>query len=119
MNDINDMGYQGEEIKLGGKIRHLKYSIPGLKIIAAKYGSVAEGFDKLKTMNPNFDVETLDSIALLTYAGLVHEDEKITERAIANMLDINNMGELTHKIIAAFNGSTPQDSEGGEGADPT
>ena len=112
------MDYQGEEIRLGGKIRHLKYPITGLKIIAAKYGTVVAGFNKMKTMNPDFDEETLDDIAVLIYAGLVHEDESITLRAVSNMLNMDNMTPLFGKILAAFNGSTPQEEEGGSEGGP-
>ena len=44
--DINNMDYLGEEIRFGGKTRHVLYAAKGLKMIAAKYGSVIAGFNK-------------------------------------------------------------------------
>lgn len=110
--DVNDMDYKGEEIFLD-KPRHLKYTIKGLKIIAKKYGSVVEAFNKMKTMNANFDTETMDDIVMLLHAGLIHEDEDLTIDRVENMLTMNNIPKIFAKIIEAFNGSMPQAEDGG------
>jgi len=109
--DVDDMSYEGEPINLDGKIRHIKYAIPGLKIIAKKFGSVVKGFKDMKTMNQDFDEETMDNLTLLLYAGLIHEDAKMTIDTVENMLTITNMPDVFQKIITAFNGSTPQPEE--------
>lgn len=111
MLDIDEMDYQGEEIKLD-KIRHIKYTIKGLKLIAKKFGSVVGAFGQMRTMNQEFDVETLDNLVLLLHAGLIHEDAKLAVDDVENMLTLENMPAVFNKIIAAFNGSMPQPAEG-------
>ena len=108
--DIDDMGYEGEEIKLD-KIRHIKYTIKGLKIIAKKHGSVVKAFNDMQSMNQDFDVETMDNLTLLLHAGLVHEDPKLTQDDVENMLTMANIPIAFTKIITAFNGSTPKPKE--------
>jgi carbonic anhydrase len=112
--DIDDMEYQGEEIKIGGKTRHIRYAIVGLKLLAQKYGSVVDAFDKMQTMNLKFDEKTMDDLALLLYAGLVHEDEKLTLAAVENMADIGNMRQAFDKILNSFKQSTPEPEEAGK-----
>ena len=111
--DIDDLNYEGEEIILD-KIRHIKYTIKGLKLIAKKFGSVVKAFDDMQKMNQDFDVETMDNLTLLLHAGLVHEDAKLTLDDTENMLTISNMPIAFQKIITAFNGSTPQSKEDDE-----
>jgi hypothetical protein len=110
MPDINDMDYPGEKINLD-RVRHIKYTIKGLKLIAKKFGSVAKAFEQMKTMNQDFDIETMDSLVLLLHAGLIHEDPKLTADDVENMMTIENMAAIFNKIITAFSGSTPQPDE--------
>lgn len=114
INDINDMDYLGEEIRLGGKTRHIKYAIKGLKLVAKKYGSVIEGFNKMKTLNPDFDEEGIDDIVLLLYAGLIHEDKELSTDNIESWLTIDNMTPIFKKMITSFTGSTPQAKDGAD-----
>jgi len=116
--DKNDFGYEGEEIKLD-KIRHIKYTIKGLKIISKKFGSVIEAFDGMKTMNQNFDTETMDNLVLLLHAGLIHEDSNLTVDAVENMLTIGNLPEIFQKIITSFSGSTPKSDTDDGGSEVT
>lgn len=124
--DINDMDYEGErfmedksigeEIRLD-KIRHIKYTIKGLKIIAKKCGSVVKAFNDMQTMDANFTVETMDNLVILLHAGLIHEDSKLTADDVENLLTMSNMTTVFNAIIKAFNGSTPEPTEDGGGND--
>lgn len=116
MQDLDDLNYEGEEIKLD-KVRHIKYTIKGLKIIAKKFGSVVKGFNDMKAINLDFDEESMDNLALLLYAGLIYEDPKLTLDSVENFLTIGNMGKVFRKIMIAFNESTPKpkDDGGSEG----
>lgn len=118
--DIDDMEYQGEEIKMGGKVRHIKYTIKGLKVIAKAYGSVITAFRALQKFNPEFDVEGLDEVTTLLYAGLIHEDSKITVDAVENYLNLSNITDTIEKITVAFNGSmaTDDEAEDEDGTEP-
>lgn len=117
MPDIDDMSYEGAEIKLD-KIRHIKYTIKGLKLIAKKFGSVVKAFDQMKTMDQNFDIETMDNLVLLLHAGLIHEDAKLMADDVENMLTMNSLPTVFNKILEAFTGSMPQPKDGGSEGDP-
>ena len=106
--DIDDIGYEGEEIKFAGKVRHIKYAIKGLKFIAKKYGSVVVGFEKMKTMNQDFDEEAMDDIVLLLFAGLIHEDPNLTIEKVESSLTMSNMTPIFNKMINSFIGSNPE-----------
>jgi len=112
--DIDDLGYIGEEIKIGGKIRHIRYAVVGLKILAKKYGSVVDAFEKMQTMNLRFDEKTMDDLTALLHAGLAHEDESLTPSDVERMLDIGNMKTAFNKILKSFTLSTPDAEEGSE-----
>jgi len=111
--DIDDLNFDGEPIQLD-KLRHIKYTIKGLKLIAKKFGSVAKAFESMKTINKEFDIETMDNLTLLLHAGLIHEDAKLTVDDVENILTIDNMPATFYAIIKAFNGSTPQPKEDAE-----
>lgn len=112
--DKNSMDYQGEVIILD-KERHIKYTIKGLKLISAKFGSVVEAFSIMQNMNMNFDTETMDNLVLLLYAGLIHEDNELTADYIENYITLDNMTEIFSLIIKAFGGSMPEENEVSEG----
>ena len=110
--DIDDCFYSGEEVKLD-KVRHVKYTIRGLKIISKKFGSVVKAFEKMQTLNQDMDTETLDNLVLLLHAGLIHEDKNLTVDDVENMLTMENLPVIFNKILVAFGGSTPQSKDDG------
>lgn len=114
MNDINNMDYAGEEIQFGGKTRHILFAATGLKLIAKKYGSVIDGFNKMRTMDPKFTEETIDDMVMLLQAGLIHEDDTLTPKQIESWLTIQNMNPLFNIMVAAFIMSAPEAKEGSE-----
>ena len=111
--DKDDMSYEGEPIKLD-RLRHVKYTIKGLKIIAKKHGSVIKAFNDLKTMNTDFDVETMDNLVLLLHAGLIHEDPKLTIDDVENMLTLENIKVVFYAILQSFSESSPAGDGGSD-----
>lgn len=114
--DIDDLSYEGTEINLD-KVRHIKYTVKGLKLIAKKHGSVIKAFDQMKTMNQGIDIETMDNLVLLLHAGLIHEDTKLSTDDVENMLTMDNLISVFNKILTAFGGSMPQPKAGGSEGD--
>lgn len=110
--DIDDLSYEGEEVKLD-KLRHIKFTIKGLKLIAKKSGSVVKAFNDMQIMNPEFDVEGMDHLVFLLHAGLIHEDPTLTIDQTENFLTMGNMKPVFAAIIKSFNGSTPEPKEEG------
>lgn len=116
MSDKDDMGYEGEPIQLD-KLRHIKYAIKGLKIIAKKHGSVVKAFTDMKNMNTDFDMETMDDLVLLLHAGLIHEDPKLTIEATEDIMTLKNMKEVFYAIMRSFSESSPADDGGSDAAE--
>lgn len=112
--DIDDMNYEGEEIKLD-KVRHIKYTFKGMKFLAKKYGSVIDAMKKLEEIDHNITAEGIDDLTNLIYAGLIHEDKEITTDSVEDALDFNNIYPVISKITKAFYVSSPQPKGGSEG----
>jgi len=110
--DIDDLSYIGQPIKLD-KVRHIKFTIKGLKLIAKKSGSVVKAFKDMQLMNKEFDIEGMDHLVLLLHAGLIHEDPTLTIENVENLLTMNNMTMIFTSIMKAFNGSTTEPAEDG------
>ena len=115
--DIDDLSYIGQPIKLD-KLRHIKFTIKGLKLIAKKSGSMVKAFNDMQLMNKEFDIEGMDHLVLLLHAGLIHEDPTLTIDNVENLLTMNNMTIIFTSIMKAFNGSMPEPAEGGSTDDP-
>ena len=87
-------------IHLGGKERHLKYDL----------NAIAEISDRLKiTVKLNNFAEDLMSTPLsfsalrvLLWAGLRHEDSKLTVEQVGAWVDLDNMGEVWECFFTLF-----------------
>lgn len=108
--DVNDMDYIGEEIKLD-KIRHIKYTIKGLKVLSKAYGSVHSAMAKIEKLNENFDVETLDDICIFVHAGLIHQDDQLKIEDVENILEFGHITSAMQKIMEAIRHSMPNPAE--------
>jgi hypothetical protein len=117
--DKDDMGYAGETIRLGGKVRHIKYTIPGLKMLARPFGTVVDGLGAFEGFNQKFDEEGIDKLAKLLHAGLVHEDRELAFEVVEGMININNFQLLPMKLITALRGSQPSNKGGSGEGNPT
>ena len=118
MSDRDAMGYQGEEVQLD-KIRHIKFTMRGLKIIAKKFGSVVGALKQMENINPDFDEEGMNHIAMLLQAGLVHEEKELTIDDVENMITFDNMTPIFQVIVRSLGGSIPEPKElgGSEGTE--
>ena len=103
-----DLDYEGEEIILGGKARHIRYSIKGLKIITKQIQGMVKAFNGMQTMDASLMAEAMDSMVTLLHAGLIHEDPKLMVGDVEDMLTMNNMPAVFNAVIRAFNSITPQ-----------
>lgn len=45
---------------------------------------------------------TMKNIRVILWAGLIHEDEDLTQLEVGNMVDLNNMEEVQTKVAEAF-----------------
>lgn len=119
MSNIEDICYTGEEIVLRGKKRTLLYTNRGMKILAQKFGTVYKGLKVLKDLNYEFDESSLDNMAVLLHAGLVHEDKDLTLDDVENMMRFDIMPYVIGKLSIAIRASLPKaDNEGNSKSQP-
>jgi hypothetical protein len=107
MSNIDDICYEGEEIKLKGKTRKLLYTTRGMKILAQKFGTVYKGLNILRGMDFEFDESSLENMAVLLYAGLAHEDKSLTLEDVEDMMRFDLMPYIIEKVSKAVSASLP------------
>lgn len=86
------------EIELDGKVRKLRYTLNALAELEDRLEiSLAELSDAKMGMK---------QIRAFLWAGLIHENEGLTESEVGEMVDFENMEYISEKIGEAFKGST-------------
>jgi len=112
--NIEDIIFDGIEIKLGGKKRKLLFTMDGMKILAKEFGTVYKALGIMRTLNYEFDESSLDKIRILLYAGLIHENNELKIEDINNMMRFDLMPYCIEKLSVAITGSLPQSEESEE-----
>ncbi|MFD9628678.1 hypothetical protein [Peribacillus muralis] len=51
------------------------------------------------------------AVRTMLWAGLIHEDEDLTEREVGNMVDFDNLEEVQAKVSEAFAVATAKNSQ--------
>jgi hypothetical protein len=83
------------------KQRHLLYDMNAFCEIEDKLGGIQQAFDILKTASPK-------GIRTLLWAGLVHEDEELTEKQVGAMFGLGSLEKISTAISEAIVGSLPE-----------
>ena len=116
---VKDILQHARKITLD-KPRSIWYGMEALAFIAERYGSVnalqsvftdASAIEALTS-------DTIKAVVCFVYAGLMHEDETLTEKQVLKMLGVTNLKEVFAECSLAFQGMIPQ-AEGGDAGDPT
>lgn len=76
------------------RTRVLKYDLNALEAIEEKLGVELKDMDKVKM--------GIKNIKAILWAGLIHEDEDLTERQVGAMVDVTNLEEVQEKVSEAF-----------------
>lgn len=80
------------------KVRNIRFTLNSLAEIEDKLGVP---LSKLK------DVEMgVKTVRTMLWAGLIHEDEELTERQVGNMVDFSNLEYVQTKVSEAFTSAT-------------
>jgi hypothetical protein len=74
--------------------------------------SLAEIEDKLGVpLSKLAEVELgVKTVRAMLWAGLIHEDEELTEREVGNLVDFENLEYVQEKVGEAFAVSAPKNS---------
>ncbi|QPA31628.1 hypothetical protein [Thermaerobacillus caldiproteolyticus] len=83
------------------KERHLVFDLNAFCELEDKYGSQEEALNALGS-------GSFKAIRTFLWAGLVHEDESLTEKEVGKMIDIANISELANAITEAVNNALPE-----------
>ena len=84
------------QINLGGKFRYLRYDFNAIISLEDALGVPISQWKDV--INAQMGVRTLRT---LVWAGLLHEDETLTERDVGTMLDITKIDDISEKVLEA------------------
>lgn len=84
------------EIELGGKIRTLKYDLNALRQAEIACGGISP------LMDPERLFKTPSMLRSFVWAGLLHEDNELTEEQVGSWIHLGNMREIDEKIATLF-----------------
>lgn len=109
MSNVKDMKAKDVKIKLSdGVERTLKYDLNALAEMEDKYGSVDAAFAAL-------DTNSIKAVRFVLWAGLIHEDENLTERQVGSLIDLRYLNDLMGTLGEAFTEDLPVAPEAVEG----
>lgn len=84
------------------KPRSLLYTLYGLSELQEAVGSFDDMMERLNQPEPRFK-----DVYLLLWAGLVHEDDNLTPKQVANMIDLADVKRVLGLAMDAFTAALP------------
>lgn len=100
MSQLNDIRIKEVTITLD-KERHLRYDLNAYAELEDVYGSVDAAVNKLQK-------GSVKAIRTVLWAGLIHEDESLTEKQVGAMLSMGDLEKLSKAVGEAMESSLPQ-----------
>jgi hypothetical protein len=85
-----------------GVERTLRYTLNSFALIEEKYGTIDKAMEALNS-------GSIAAIRFVLWAGLVHEDENLSEHYVGNQIDLSDLEDLAEKMNKAMMGDLPQD----------
>ena len=85
-----------------GQERHLRYTLNAFALLEEKYGTMEKAMEALES-------GSVIAIRYILWAGLVHEDENLTEHYVGNQIELSDLEDLADKMNKAMMGDLPQD----------
>ena len=84
------------------KHRTLKFDLNAFSELEEKYGSMEKAFNAMQG-------GSMKAARTLLWAGLLHEDDKLTERQVGGMVTLDNLETVMDSISKALMEAMPQD----------
>lgn len=103
MSNIGDVKPQSVEIILD-RTRHLRYDLNSFAAIEERYGDIEEAMRKMEKGN-------IVAIRMFLWAGLIHEDESLTEKQVGSMILVSELPKFAEVIRTAMHNSLPEEEE--------
>ena len=99
MSNVREVKRNTVELVLD-KPRTLKYTLNSFAEMEEKYGSVEAALDAVSS-------NKVSAIRFMLWAGLMHEDEDLTEREVGNLISAADLPVICEKLMDAFEGDAP------------
>lgn len=84
--------------------RHLLFDLNAFAELEDRFGSMSNAFTAMQS-------GSLKAARALLWAGLLHEDESLTERQVGSMVTLDNIGIVMDVIADALASAMPQDED--------
>ena len=94
------------------KPRTLRFDLNAFAELEEKFGSMDAAFHAMQK-------GSLKAARSLLWAGLLHEDETLTERKVGGMVTLANMSGIMDSITSALTAAMPDGDEVASTGDPT
>jgi len=102
MANIKNLRREPVIIDIGdGVERKLRYTLNSFALIEEKYGTIDKAMEVLKS-------GSVAAIRFVLWAGLVHEDENLSEHYVGSQIDLSDLEDLAEKMNKAMMGDLPQ-----------
>lgn len=85
-----------------GVERKLRYTLNSFALIEEKYGTIDKAMEIM-------EAGSIAAVRFALWAGLVHEDENLSEHYVGNQIDLSDLETLAEKMNKAMMGDLPQD----------
>jgi hypothetical protein len=82
--------------------RTLRYTLNSFALIEEKYGTIDKAMEALNS-------GSVAAIRFVLWAGLIHEDENLSEHYVGSQIDLSDLEDLAEKMNKAMMGDLPQD----------
>lgn len=103
MANIKKLKREPVVIDIGdGVERRLRYTLNSFALIEEKYGTIDKAMEILES-------GSIAAVRFALWAGLVHEDNELTELYVGNQIDLSDLEGLAEKMNKAMMGDLPQD----------
>ena len=83
-----------------GVEREIKFTLNAMVELEDRYGSVEAAVKEL-------DKNSIKALRCVLWAGLIHNDENLTEQQVGNLIDMQYMQSLMDSVEEAFNADMP------------
>ena len=101
MSNLSDIRTKKTPITLGEKTFHLHYDLNAFAELEEIYGSVEKAMSTLRE-------GSVKAIINVLWAGIIHEDEAISQKDVGKALDLSEIEEVLKLINKAISEALPK-----------
>lgn len=108
MSNLNAAKPRVKTITLNdGVEREIKFTLNAMAELEDRYGSVENAFKALES-------NSIKAARCILWAGLLHNDEGLTEQQVGNLIDLDILNEVMESMTDAMGNDMPDKKEGAQ-----